>query len=166
MVQEETSFELLFEIMELLDAIRLPEEDVQRFKDYDFVATLKTKSTNELLTGIKDLLISRQTASNSSNNSTTKTEFVKRMRDVIGQMLAVKGIPREVAKKALNELESNVFKKMMVQAKGVFESLHAIKRFAKTKLLIIFDLEVEVKKTLPEVIVEALKQGGCTLQTL
>lgn len=166
MIQEETSFELLFEIMEFLDAIKLPEEDVQRFKDYDFADTLKTKSTNGLLAGIKDLLISRQTASNSSNYSTTKSEFVKRMRDVIGQMLVVKGIPREVAKRALNELESNAFKKMMVQAKGVFESLHAIRAYAKTNLLIIFDLELDVKKTLPGVIVEALKQGGCTLQTL
>src|SRR6218665_760773 len=161
-IMTDMQLELFFNIMELLDNVRLSEEDVQQLKDYDFANSM-TMQTNVTLAGIKDFLISKQTASNSSNKSSAKTDIVNRMRDVFYHMLDAFKIPRKDARQAVDALEPNLLENMLAKVRNVFEYLDAIRD--KSDLLRIFDTEHKDKRTLTHVIVEVLKQGECTLQT-
>src|SRR6218665_1454664 len=162
-IMTDMQLELFFNIMELLDNVRLSEEDVQQLKDYDFANSM-TMQTNVTLAGIKDFLISKQTASNSSNKSSAKTDIVNRMRDVFYHMLDAFKIPRKDARQAVDALEPNLLKKMLAKVRIVFEYLDAIRAYDKSDLLRIFDTEQDDKETLTNVVVQVLKQGECSLQ--
>lgn len=147
---KDPKLQLFFEIFELLDKI----------------GTLAKTSTNELLDGIKDLLISKQTSTDSSNHSAVNAEVdtVNRIRDVIEQMLVLNGIPQENAKQAVDDLESNVLNETLKKVKLVFNSLKAIHTCNQKDLLINFNIACKQKKNITSLIVEALQKGWYKLR--
>lgn len=159
-----TKLELFFEMVELLDKARISKADAQQFKD-DIASLVKT-TTNELLTGIKDLLISRQTSSDGTDHSAANDEFdtVNGMRAVIEQMLVVNGIQTENAKQYLDDLEPHVLNETLTRCKLVLTHRKAIRAYNQTDLLIEFSIKCHEEENLTNVIAEALKKGGCTLQ--
>lgn len=163
-IQTKTKLEPFFEIVELLSQGRISEGGAQHFRDE--IAPLVKTTTNELLGGIKDLLISKQSASDNSHHSDANAESdtVKRVSVVFEQMLVVYEIPQKKAKQAIDNLESKVLNEILDKTKLVYSNLKAIRTHKQTELLIKFDITSKGRKTISNLIVEALKEGECWLR--
>lgn len=148
---------LLFEIFDLLSQARRT-YNVGARQFYEEISTLKKATTYELLVGIRDLLITKQTPLNSSRQSDdiADSDTVNRMRVVFEHMLFVNGIPQEKAEHAVELLEST-----LTRIKVVFDDLKAIRTHDQKDLLIKYDISSTEKKTMPSLLVETLKKGEC-----
>lgn len=163
-IKAKTQLLLFLEIVALMDKTRVSEGGTQQLR-YD-IANLEKTETNDLLVGIKDLLISRETSSDSSSDSAANAEFdtVNQMRAIIEQMLVVNGIQTENAKQAVDDLQPDILSEMLDKVKFVFANLKAIRAYNQTDLLIKFNIMDGQENSLTSVIVEALKKGGCTFR--
>lgn len=157
-ITAETKLELFFETVELLEKVKISKGDAGQFR-HD-IGNLKKTTTNELLTGIRDLLLCKQTSSDDSSHSAANADVdtVNRLRDVMEQMLVVNGIPPENAKQAVDDLEKDVLDETLTNIKSVVINLEAIRKHDQ---LIKFNINTKQKET---IIIEALKKGGCTLR--
>ena len=160
-MKAEIKLEPFLEIVELLDKTAVYDRGARQF--INDIAKLKKAETNELLVEIKDLLISKQTPSNSSSYLDVEAEVYSgnHMRAVFEQMLVVKGIQRKNAKKVLENLEPNVLNEMLAKSKLASSGLKAIRTLSETDLLIKFNINSRQQKT---VVIETLMKGECTLR--
>ena len=148
----ETKIEPFFEIVELLDKATLSDEATQQFRND--ITTLKNRQTNELLTGIKGLLLSSQ------NCSTANVEFeiVNRLRAVFEQMLVVRGVTLEIAKLAVDGIEPDLLNDTLTKIKFVCGCLKTIRTHNRSDLLIKFDINGRQKESITNVIIGTLKK--------
>lgn len=115
-IKGNTALELFLKIVELLNKPRNSSEDTQHFRSD--IANLKKGTLEELLTEIKNLIISEEPPSDECNHSSliSESDAVNRMRDVIEQMLVVNRISKERAKQAVDALDEALNKTLILVA--------------------------------------------------
>ena len=165
LIKAETKLEPFLETVELLDRTTLSDEAAQKFKND--IATLKTRPTSELLTGIKGLLLSKQRGlfvSQNCSTANTQFEIVNRLRAVFVQMLVVRGVTHEIAKLVVDDIEPEVLNETLAKVKLVCSNLKAIRTHNETDLLIKFDINGKQKEGITNVIIGTLKNREYTLR--
>lgn len=162
-IMAETKLEPFIEIFDLLDQTSVSEGDEQRIRND--IASLKIKTILELFSQIK-ILISRKTYFGSTNYSAATAAFytANRMRAVFEQMLVANKIPQKNAKKAVDDLEPDIFSETMAKLKLVSSNLKAIRAQNQTDLLIKFDIEGKQKESITSVVIGTLNKRKYSLR--
>lgn len=151
-IKGNTALELFLKIVELLNKPRNSSEDTQHFRSD--IANLKKGTLEELLTEIKNLIISEEPPSDECNHSSliSESDAVNRMRDVIEQMLVVNRISKERAKQAVDAIDEAVLTKALNKTLVLVADLGAVQEH---ECLIKLNKNMQMETG----IVEALKKG-------